>query len=60
MKAGDKFTVEITSVGMDGEGVTRIDNMAVFVPKTLFGEKAVIEITQVKKVLRVCQSYQVD
>ena len=39
MKAGDKFTVEITSVGMDGEGVTRIDNMAVFVPKTLFGEK---------------------
>ncbi len=49
MKAGDKFTVEITSVGMDGEGVTRIDNMAVFVPKTLFGEKAVIEITQVKK-----------
>lgn len=49
MKVGEKFTVEITSVGMDGEGVARVDGIVIFIPKTLLGEQAVIEITQVKK-----------
>ncbi|MDE6614409.1 MAG: TRAM domain-containing protein, partial [Clostridia bacterium] len=49
MKVGDKLTVEITSVGMDGEGVARVDGIVLFVPKTLLGEKAIVEITQVKK-----------
>lgn len=49
MKAGDKFTVDINSVGMDGEGVARVEGFVVFVPKTLLGEQAVVEITQVKK-----------
>ncbi|MDE6758738.1 MAG: 23S rRNA (uracil(1939)-C(5))-methyltransferase RlmD [Clostridia bacterium] len=49
MKAGDKFTVEINSVGMDGEGVARVEGFVVFIPKTLLGEQAVVEITQVKK-----------
>ena len=49
MKARDKITVEITSVGMNGEGVAKVDGMVVFVPYTLQGERAIVEITQVKK-----------
>ena len=49
MKVGDKFEVEITSVGMDGEGVARVEGIVIFIPKTLLGERAVVEITQVKK-----------
>ena len=49
MKVGDKYTVDITSVGMDGEGVARVEGFVIFVPKTLLGEQALVEITQVKK-----------
>lgn len=49
MNVRDKITVEITSVGMNGEGVARVDGMVVFVPYTLLGEQAIVEITQVKK-----------
>lgn len=49
MKVGDKFDVEITSVGMDGEGVARVDGIVIFIPKTLLGERVLIEITQTKK-----------
>ena len=49
MQIGDILTVDITSVGMDGEGVARVDGVVVFVPATLVGEKAKVEIISVKK-----------
>ncbi|MDE6276389.1 MAG: 23S rRNA (uracil(1939)-C(5))-methyltransferase RlmD [Clostridia bacterium] len=49
MQVGDILTVEITSVGMDGEGVARVDGVVVFISGTLIGETVKAQITQVKK-----------
>lgn len=49
MQVGDILTVDITSVGMDGEGVAKVDGMVLFVPGTLVGETVKAQITQVKK-----------
>ncbi|MDE5756037.1 MAG: TRAM domain-containing protein [Clostridia bacterium] len=49
MQVGDILTVEITSIGMDGEGVAKVDGLVLFIPGTLVGETAKVQITQVKK-----------
>ena len=49
MKIKDKFETDIDAVGMNGEGIARIDNTVVFVPSVLKGERAWVEITDVKK-----------
>ena len=49
MQVGDILTVDITSVGMDGEGVAKVDGVVLFVLGTLVGETAKVQITQVKK-----------
>lgn len=49
MQVGDILTVDITSVGMDGEGVARVDGVVLFVPGTLVGETVKAQVTQVKK-----------
>lgn len=49
MEKNDIFNVEITSVGSGGEGVCRINNMAVFVPYAVCGDKADVRILKVNK-----------
>ncbi|MDE6471658.1 MAG: 23S rRNA (uracil(1939)-C(5))-methyltransferase RlmD [Clostridia bacterium] len=49
MKVGDILTVEIISMGMDGEGVARVDGVVLFVHGALIGETVKVQITQVKK-----------
>lgn len=49
MQKKDKFETEILSTGMNGEGIARIGDMVVFVPAVLPGERALVEITDVKK-----------
>ena len=49
MRVGDILTVDITSVGMDGEGVARVDGVVLFVQGALIGESVKVQITQVKK-----------
>ena len=49
MRVGDILTVDITSVGMDGEGVARVDGFVLFVQGALIGESVKVQITQVKK-----------
>lgn len=49
MNIGEKYEVEILSCGMNGEGIARIDGRVVFVPCVMENEKAMIEITQIKK-----------
>ena len=49
MEKNDIFNAEITSVGSNGEGVCRINNMAVFVPYAVLGDKADIKILKVNK-----------
>lgn len=48
MLPGEKKTVTIESVAVGGDGVGRIDGMAVFVPQTCRGDMAEIELTRVK------------
>lgn len=49
MKIGEIIELDITSSGMDGEGVGRLDGVVVFVPQAMVGEKVKASITQVKK-----------
>ncbi|MCH5211112.1 MAG: 23S rRNA (uracil(1939)-C(5))-methyltransferase RlmD [Oscillospiraceae bacterium] len=46
---GKEYTAVIESVSSDGNGVAHIDNLAVFVPRTLNGDKVKIRIDSVKK-----------
>lgn len=43
------YTVTVESVSSDGNGVARIDGFAVFVPQTVDGDKARIQIVKVNK-----------
>lgn len=49
MQKGDVVELTIESVGMDGEGVARLDGMVIFVPFTLAGEVVKCEVVFVKK-----------
>lgn len=49
LKPGDMETIEIIDLGISGDGIGRIGGMAVFVPETIPGDCALVEITQVKK-----------
>ena len=49
MKKNDIFEIEITGTTDDGDGVGRMDGMAVFVPYALLGEKVRGIIVKVMK-----------
>ena len=49
MKKGDILDIEITSAGMEGEGVARVDGMVVFVPLCMQGEKVRVMVREVNK-----------
>ena len=47
MKKNEEYEVEIIDTGFKGEGIAKIDGIAVFVPNVLKGEKAKIKILKV-------------
>lgn len=49
MKKNDTFETEIIDLTMEGSGVCRIDNMAVFVPGTAVGDRIRVKIVKVLK-----------
>ena len=49
VKQGEAYELTIGRLGVNGEGVGRIDGFTVFVPYALPGEKIVAGITEVKK-----------
>lgn len=49
MKKNEQYVIDITGTGTEGEGVGKIDNMAVFVPYALAGEKVLVHIVKVLK-----------
>lgn len=49
MRRKDRFTVRIESVAYGGQGVGRVDNFVVFVPKAAPDDILDVEITEVKK-----------
>ena len=46
---GNIYTIEITDVSTSGEGIGRAESMVVFVPGTVPGDTADVEIAEVKK-----------
>lgn len=49
MKKNEQYIIDIIGTGAEGEGVGRIDNMAVFVPYALLGERVLVHIVKVLK-----------
>ena len=49
MEKNEIYNSKITSVGSGGEGVCRINNMAVFVPYSVIGDEADIKVLKVNK-----------
>jgi 23S rRNA (uracil1939-C5)-methyltransferase len=48
-RRGDVHRVEITSIAFGGEGIGRIDQMAIFVPFTVEGDLVDVEVREIKK-----------
>lgn len=51
MKKNDEYIVEIIDNGFQGEGIAKIDEIAVFIPNCIKGEKVKIKILKVTKSL---------
>ena len=49
LQKNQKYVVEIVNYGANGEGVAKIDGVAVFVPFAIVGEKVEIQIILTKK-----------
>ena len=49
MKKNDIYEITIEDIGNDGEGIGRIEGMAVFVKDTVMGDVAKVKIIKVKK-----------
>ena len=49
LNKNEEYTLSIEDIGNDGEGVGRIDGIAVFVKDTVMGDVAKIKITKAKK-----------
>jgi tRNA/tmRNA/rRNA uracil-C5-methylase (TrmA/RlmC/RlmD family) len=49
IKIGDFLTLDVQDIAFGGEGVGRVDELVVFVPFVLNGERVSVEITEVKK-----------
>ena len=49
MKINDIYEVIIDSVDINGNGVTRINNIVTFIPNALENEKLKIKITEIEK-----------
>lgn len=49
VKLGQRYEMTITGLTLEGEGVGRVKNFAVFVPGAIPGEKIKAEISEVKK-----------
>ncbi len=47
VKEGDEMDVEITTIGVKGDGIVKVDGFTVFVPGTEVGDKVRIRINRV-------------
>ena len=47
IKKNEEYIVEIIDNGFEGEGIAKIDGMAVFIPDAIKGEKIKIKILKV-------------
>ncbi|HVO78319.1 MAG TPA: TRAM domain-containing protein [Methanomassiliicoccales archaeon] len=47
VEEGKEYTVTITDIGSQGDGIARIEGFVVFVPETKVGQAVKIKITRV-------------
>ncbi|MEG1791491.1 MAG: 23S rRNA (uracil(1939)-C(5))-methyltransferase RlmD [Clostridia bacterium] len=59
MNIGDNLIVEVVSLGMDGEGVAKVNGMVVFIPMAVIGDLAKIKIVHIKKNLAFAELIKV-
>ena len=48
-KKNDRLKVAITDMGMDGEGIGKVDGFTVFVKDAVIGDEAIVKLMKVKK-----------
>ena len=60
LTAGEKYKVEIVDMGQSGEGIGRVDGMAVFVDDAVVGDVCTVEITKVKKNFAFGRLFEID
>jgi predicted RNA-binding protein with TRAM domain len=49
VEMGKEYDVEIQETSRRGEGITRIEGLVIFVPKTKPGDKVLIKITNISR-----------
>ena len=54
MKKNDLFSLKITDMGVDGEGIGKYDGMTFFVKDALIGDHIRARATKLKKTLWIC------
>jgi predicted RNA-binding protein with TRAM domain len=47
VEEGKEYTVTITDIGSQGDGIARVEGFVVFVPETKVGQSVKIKITRV-------------
>lgn len=55
VEVGEKYEVEITDTGKEGDGIARVDNFVLFVQGAGVGETVDVEVTDVKKTFGIAK-----
>lgn len=55
MKKNDMVVVTIEDIGVNGEGIGKVDGYTLFIKDAVIGDKIEAKITKAKKKLRICK-----
>ena len=53
-RKNDTVVVEITDIGVNGEGIGKIDGYTLFIKDAVIGDVAEVKVIKAKKKLRIC------
>ena len=55
MKKNDVVTVEVTDIGIGGEGIGKVDGYTLFIKDAVIGDTVEAKSNESKKELRICE-----
>ena len=55
MKKNDVVTVEVTDIGIGGEGIGKVDGYILFIKDAVIGDTVEVKVMKAKKKLRICE-----
>ena len=55
MKKNDVVTVEVTDIGIGGEGIGKVDGYTLFIKDAVIGDTVEVKSNESKKELRICE-----